>query len=556
VTGQVVPVTHDGQDSGPSRPAGAGIGRAAATIAALTILARLLGLVRTVVFAKTVGATCLGTAYITANTVPNIIYDVVLGGALTSIMVPVLARPAVSSATDPAAKAEVRQTTSALLTWTTLVLVPVSVAVAVAAGPLAGLLNPVNHRDHCAQAPLVTVTGHMLAIFAPQILLYGLAVVLYGILQAHRRFTGPALAPVISSLVVIAAYLTFVPLGGDATGNLAALPMNAELVLSVGTTIGVAALALTALRPAWRLRIRVRPTLRFPAGVASRARGLAVFGIAALLAQDLSQLIVIVLANGHGTSAAIVLYQYGWQAFEAAYAVLAVSIAVSVFPTLSVREGGEFDQTAAASVRAVLLMSFLGTAIVLAVAVPAAHFLAATDSQVAELAAGLALFAPGLAGYGLVASLSRILLAVGRTRVAATAVAAGWLVVIVADVILVTLAPGNLVVPMLALGNTAGLTVAGLALALAVRTVRGPDALAGTARVAGSGLAAAVAGAAAGGGAAAALMAALPTAGPVADVLIAVLAACCAVAAFGVVAYLPDGSELRAAVTRMRRTLR
>jgi len=556
VTGQVVPVTHDGQDSGPSRPAGAGIGRAAATIAALTILARLLGLVRTVVFAKTVGATCLGTAYITANTVPNIIYDVVLGGALTSIMVPVLARPAVSSATDPAAKAEVRQTTSALLTWTTLVLVPVSVAVAVAAGPLAGLLNPVNHRDHCAQAPLVTVTGHMLAIFAPQILLYGLAVVLYGILQAHRRFTGPALAPVISSLVVIAAYLTFVPLGGDATGNLAALPMNAELVLSVGTTIGVAALALTALRPAWRLRIRVRPTLRFPAGVASRARGLAVFGIAALLAQDLSQLIVIVLANGHGTSAAIVLYQYGWQAFEAAYAVLAVSIAVSVFPTLSVREGGEFDQTAAASVRAVLLMSFLGTAIVLAVAVPAAHFLAATDSQVAELAAGLALFAPGLAGYGLVASLSRILLAVGRTRVAATAVAAGWLVVIVADVILVTLAPGNLVVPMLALGNTAGLTVAGLALALAVRTVRGRDALAGTARVAGSGLAAAVAGAAAGGGAAAALMAALPTAGPVADVLIAVLAACCAVAAFGVVAYLPDGSELRAAVTRMRRTLR
>ena len=53
----------------------------------------------------------------------------------------------------------------------------------------------------------------MLVVFAPQILLYGLAVVLYGILQAHRRFTAPALAPVVSSLVVIAAYLAFVPLG-------------------------------------------------------------------------------------------------------------------------------------------------------------------------------------------------------------------------------------------------------------------------------------------------------------------------------------------------------
>ena len=555
MTGQVVPVTQDGQDSGPSRPAGAGIGRAAATIAALTVLARLLGLVRTVVFAKTVGATCLGTAYITANTVPNIIYDVVLGGALTSIMVPVLARPAVTSATDPAAGAEVRQTSSALLTWTTIILVPVSVAVAVASGPLASLLNPVNSQDHCAQAPLVSVTGHMLAVFAPQILLYGLAVVLYGILQAHRRFAGPALAPVISSLVVIGAYLAFVPLGGGATDNLAALPESAKLVLSVGTTAGVAALALTALPSAWRLRIRVRPTLRFPAGVASRARGLAVFGIAALLAQDLSQLVVIVLANGRGTSAAIVLYQYGWQAFEAAYAVLAVSIAVSAFPTLSVREGAEFDQTAAGSVRAVLLMSFLGTAIVLALAVPAAHFLATSDSQVPQLAAGLALFAPGLAGYGLVASLSRVLLAVGRTRAAAMAVVAGWLVVIVADVILVILAPASLVVPMLALGNTVGLTVAGIALIAAVRAARGRAALGGAGRVAGSGLAAAIAGGAAGGGAAVALMAALPSAGPVADALIALLAAGCALAAFGVVAYLPDGSELRAAVTRMRRTL-
>ncbi|HEY7325107.1 MAG TPA: lipid II flippase MurJ [Streptosporangiaceae bacterium] len=555
MTGQVVPVKQDGQDSEPSRPAGAGIGRAAATIAALTILARLLGLVRTVVFAKTVGATCLGTAYITANTVPNIIYDVILGGALTSIMVPVLARPAVTSATNPAAEAEVRQTSSALLTWTTVILVPVSVAVAVAAGPLARLLNPVNHQAHCAQAPLVSVTGDMLAVFAPQILLYGLAVVLYGILQAHRRFAGPALAPVISSLVVIGAYLALVPLGPGDTDNLAALSESAKLVLSVGTTAGVAALALTALPPAWRLRIRVRPTLRFPAGVASRARGLAIFGIAALLAQDLSQLVVIVLANGRGTSAAIVLYQYGWQAFEAAYAVLVVSIAVSAFPTLSVREGGEFDQTAAASVRAVLLMSFLGTAIVLAVAVPAAHFLASSDSQVPQLAAGLALFAPGLAGFGLVAGLSRVLLAVRRTRAAATAVVAGWLVVIVADVILVALVPGSLVVPMLALGNTVGLTVAGVALIAAVRAARGRAALAGAGRVAGSGLAAAVAGGAAGGGAAVALMAALPTAGPVADALIALLATGCAVAAFGLVAYLPDGSELRAAVTRMRRTL-
>ena len=52
---------------------------------------------------------------------------------------------------------------------------------------------------------MVAVATRMLAVFAPQILLYGLAVVLYGILQAHRRFVAPALAPVLSSLVVIGA---------------------------------------------------------------------------------------------------------------------------------------------------------------------------------------------------------------------------------------------------------------------------------------------------------------------------------------------------------------
>src|SRR5260370_9406510 len=89
----------------------------------------------------------------------------------------------------------------------------------------------------------------MLEVFAPQILLYGLAVVLYGILQAHRRFTAPALAPVLSSLVVIAPYLPFVPLRGTHTAHLVCLPLSAELTPSVGPTAGVAALTLPAPLP-------------------------------------------------------------------------------------------------------------------------------------------------------------------------------------------------------------------------------------------------------------------------------------------------------------------
>ena len=74
--------------------AGSGIGRAAVLIGAITIVSNIVGFGRQLVFAHTVSATCLGTAYATANQVPNIVYDVVLGGALTSVLIPVLAGPA------------------------------------------------------------------------------------------------------------------------------------------------------------------------------------------------------------------------------------------------------------------------------------------------------------------------------------------------------------------------------------------------------------------------------------------------------------------------------
>ncbi|MGH3283101.1 MAG: lipid II flippase MurJ, partial [Streptosporangiaceae bacterium] len=167
----------------PARPA-TGIARGAMLVAGLTILSRILGLVRTLVFSQSIGASCLGTAYVTANQVPNLVYELVLGGALTSAMVPVLARSAERAAADPAEKARVGQITSALLTWSVVILVPLSLAIAGVAGPVASLLNPSNVNAHCPRGDMVATTASMIEVFAPQALLYGLSVVLYGLLQA------------------------------------------------------------------------------------------------------------------------------------------------------------------------------------------------------------------------------------------------------------------------------------------------------------------------------------------------------------------------------------
>ena len=128
-------------DPGPAQRLGEGIARGAAIVAGLTILSRILGLVRTLVFSQTVGATCLGTAYVTANQVPNLLYELILGGALTSAMVPVLARSAERAARDPAEKAHVSAITSALLTWSVIIIVPLVLVIVAAAGPILSLIH-------------------------------------------------------------------------------------------------------------------------------------------------------------------------------------------------------------------------------------------------------------------------------------------------------------------------------------------------------------------------------------------------------------------------------
>ena len=102
-------------ERGGARQRNRGIGRAAVIIGVITVLARLVGFGRQVVFAHTVGTTCLGTAYTTANMVPNIIYDIVLGGALASVVVPVLAGPAGLAGLAGQHRVAARQIASALL---------------------------------------------------------------------------------------------------------------------------------------------------------------------------------------------------------------------------------------------------------------------------------------------------------------------------------------------------------------------------------------------------------------------------------------------------------
>jgi putative peptidoglycan lipid II flippase len=387
-------------------------------------------------------------------------------------------------------------------------------------------------------------------VFAPQALLYGLSVVLYGLLQSYRRFAAPSIGPGISSLALIACYLAFVPLNKGR--SLAQLPLSAELVLSGGPTLGIAVLVVVALPPTWRLRLRFRPTLRFPSGVARRAGGLALVGVVDLIAIDVANVVAIDLANGHGKTGAIVLFSYGSQVFNSIAAILALSIVVSAFPLLSAREGPAFDQTSAMSTRAALLMSWLGTAVIAAIAIPTAHVLAKQPDQVSQLIWTFVLFAPGIAGAAVIANLSRVMFVIGRLKVAAVALGGSWLVVIVADLVLVQLVPARLVVAMLALGTTVGQTVVAIPLVFVTRRICGTAAVQGAGRATLAGMAACAVGAAVGLG----VSLAVPLHHKLEAVALAIPAACCAILAFGIMAYILDKSDLKAVLAWVRRAVK
>ena len=467
-----------------------GVAGAAALIAVLTLLARVAGFGRTLVFTNAVGADSTGDTYQAANTVPNIVFEVVAGGALASLVVPMLAGGIAVGDRD-----QVRRTASALLGWTLLVLTPLALLIAVFAGPIARVLAPGEQAE-------VDLAARLLVVFAPQVVLYGIGIVLAGVLQAHRRFAAPAIAPLLSSVVVASAYLLFAGMGGSR--DVAGLSRPAELVLGVGTTLGVVALSLSLLVPLRRLGLGLRPSLRFPVGAAPRVRRLALAGVLTLAGQQLVAFVAIRLTGGDAPDGSLVVYGAGLTLFLVPWAALAVPLATSAYPGLSERaEAGDdagYARSLAPVTALVVAASAGAAALLIAVAGPMARvFLSSdTDANVAALRDTTIAFAPGLVGYGLVAVLTRALYARGIWKAPTVCVVGGWLVAAVADVVLAGALPAADRAAVLGAGHTLGVTVAGGALLVVVARTAPAGSLAGLPRIATAALAAAAAGAAAG----------------------------------------------------------
>src|SRR5665811_2315517 len=225
---------------------------------------------------------------------------------------------------------------------------------------------------------------------------YGVGIVLAGVLQAHRRFLAAALAPLLSSVVVIATYLLYGALAQGRGNDLARLPSQASTVLAAGTTLGVVALSLPLLVPVHRAGIRLRPTWTFPAGVAGRARALAGAGLLALVAQQIAVLVTLWVSQHRGGTGTLNVYTYVQAVYLLPYAVLAVPVATSPLPALATgldqavlatgldqavlatapvqASFARAQSTLASSARAIIVATSAGAAVLFAIASPTGAF--------------------------------------------------------------------------------------------------------------------------------------------------------------------------------------
>jgi putative peptidoglycan lipid II flippase len=241
------PYPPSGPPGGPPPPGGdaeddgRSVARNSAAMAVGSIVSRITGFLRSAVLAAALGAAAVSNDYNLANTVPNQVYELLLGGVLASVIVPLLVRARRRDADRGEAY------TQRLLTLATIFLAAATV-LAVLCAPLIGLLFH-NKDTTPAGQHLTSVFSYLLL---PEIFFYGMAALVAAILNTRGHFAAPMWTPILNNIVVIATGVLFMllptvthPPSPDTISTLQIL------VLGVGTTLGIAVQA-AGLLPALR----------------------------------------------------------------------------------------------------------------------------------------------------------------------------------------------------------------------------------------------------------------------------------------------------------------
>lgn len=392
-----------------------------AIMAVGTVSSRITGVLRDITMTAALGFFLVSDAFSLGNSLPTMIYILVIGGALNAVFIPQLVRKMQEDSDDGKAYAD------RLITITGISLLVLSVLAVVLAPLIVDLYTP---SDYPQKEFDLAVAFARLCL--PQIFFYGVYAMLSQVLNSRGKFGAPMFAPIANNVVAIATFLLFIIIAGTSAAADGNLTTDQVLLLGIGTTLGVVAQAVILLPVLSRAGYRWRPRFDWRGHGLGKAGTLAMWTIGLVLINQLTYLVITRLATQANVNAAaagevaagLTTYQKAHLVFMLPHSVITVSIVTALLPALSrVAHSGKLSQVGRDVSGAMRLVSFFVipiTAVLFVAGIGIAVLLfgygAATTEQAELLGFVISIFMLGLVPFTLFYVLLRGYYALEDTR--------------------------------------------------------------------------------------------------------------------------------------------
>ena len=292
------------------------------TMAVASLASRVTGFLRSSLLVAALGVHEVADAYNVANTFPNMVYELLLGGVLSSVLVPLLVHAQEDDDDGGVAY------TQRLLSVATAALAVMTI-VAVAASPLlAGAFANGHDQRH--------LTTLFASLLLPEIFFYGLGAMFMAVLNVRHSFGPGAWSPVLNNVIMIATIGVFWALPGPHDLRPNTITTGQVLVLGIGTTLGIAAQAMVlipALRSTgfhWKWRFRAHPN---EVGRMREVGALAGWVFGYVVASQVGVTVIAVIGVHH--HGAYTVFTNADLLIQMPYGILVVSLLTALMPRLS-----------------------------------------------------------------------------------------------------------------------------------------------------------------------------------------------------------------------------
>ena len=386
-----------------------------------TVVSRITGIARDIALAAALGFYLVSDAYSLGNSLPTIIYILVVGGALNAVFIPQLVRRMEKDDDGGNAYAD------RLITLTGSVLLALSILAVVAAPWIVNLYTPADYPQ--SQYDLAVAFARLCL---PQIFFYGAYTMLSQVLNARGTFGAPMFAPIANNIVAITTFVLFIIVAGTSAAADGALTTGQVLLLGIGTTAGVVVQATILVPILRRAGYRWRPRFDWKGQGLGKAAKLAGWTVGLVLVNQITYIVITRLAAqanvdaaaSGATAAGITTYQKAHLVFMLPHSVITISIVTALLPALSrlahegkLKEVGE-DVAGAMRLVAALVVPIAAMLFVLGsdVSVLLFGYGAATTNQAAVMGDVVSIFMIGLLPFTLFYVLLRGFYAMEDTR--------------------------------------------------------------------------------------------------------------------------------------------